>query len=113
MLVRFGNSNGGDQALFDAIPRRQSTRTDYDGSTVGSSDLNLLAASATIPEVDLVLTTERTQMDRLRDLVIAGNTAQIGDPAFIAELHLAAHLPPASGPVRPWRALHPPLQRLD
>jgi hypothetical protein len=36
--------------------------------------------------VDLVLITNRPQLDRLRDLIIAGNTAQIGDPAFIAEL---------------------------
>jgi hypothetical protein len=86
VLVRFGTGSGGEQALFDAIPRRQSTRADYDGSTVGASDLKLLAAAATIPGIDLVLITERPQMDRLRDLIIAGNTAQIGDPAFIAEL---------------------------
>ena len=41
VLVRFGNGNGGEQALFDAIPRRQSTRADYDGSSVGTSDLRL------------------------------------------------------------------------
>ncbi len=86
VLVRFGTGNGGEQALFDAIPQRQSTRADYDGSTIGASDLRLLSAAATIPGVDLVLITERPQMDRLRDLVIAGNTAQIGDPAFISEL---------------------------
>jgi hypothetical protein len=86
VLVRFGNGNGGEQALFDAIPRRQSTRADYDGSSVGASDLRLLAAAAAVPGVDLVLITNRPQLDRLRDLIIAGNTAQIGDPAFIAEL---------------------------
>lgn len=86
VLVRFGTGRGGEQALFDAIPRRQSTRADYDGSTVGASDLRLLAAAATIPGVDLVLITDRPQLDRLRDLITAGNTAQIGDPAFIAEL---------------------------
>jgi hypothetical protein len=88
VLVRFGNGNGngGEQALFDAIPRRQSTRADYDGSSVGAPDLRLLAAAAAVPGVDLALITERPQMDQLRDLVIAGNTAQIGDPAFIAEL---------------------------
>ena len=86
VLVRLGRGNGGEQALFDAIPHRQSTRTNYDGSSVGPSVLRLLAAAATIPGVDLVLTTERPQMDRLRDLVITGNTTQIGDPAFIAEL---------------------------
>ena len=86
VLVRFGTGKGGDQALFDAIPQRQSTRADYDGSSVGASDLRLLATAAAVPGVDLVLITERPQLDRLRDLIIAGNTAQIGDPAFIAEL---------------------------
>jgi hypothetical protein len=86
VLVRFGTGNGGEQALFDAIPRRQSTRADYDGSTVGAPDLRLLRAAAAVPGVDLVLITERPPMDQLRDLIIAGNTAQIGDPAFIAEL---------------------------
>ena len=86
VLVSFGTGNGGEQALFDAIPHRQSTRADYDGSTVGAPALNLLATAAAVPGVDVMLITERPQMDRLRDLVIAGNTAQIGDPAFIAEL---------------------------
>jgi hypothetical protein len=86
VMVRFGRGDGGDQALFDAIPQRQSTRADYDGSTLSPSDLRLLRAAATIAGVDLVLITERPQMDRLRDLIIAGNTAQIGDPAFVAEL---------------------------
>ena len=81
-----GHGSGGDQALFEAIPHRQSTRADYDGSAVGASDLAQLRAAAVVPGVDLVLITERPQMDRLRDLVIAGNTAQIGDPAFLAEL---------------------------
>jgi len=86
VLVRFGTGKGGDQTLFDAIPHRQSTRADYDGSSVGASDLRLLATAAAVPGVDLMLITERPQMDRLRDLIVAGNTAQIGDPAFITEL---------------------------
>jgi len=86
VLVSLGRGNGGEQALFDAIPRRQSTRADYDGSTVGASDLALLESAASVPGVDLALITDRPQLDQLRDLVIAGNTAQIGDPAFVAEL---------------------------
>jgi hypothetical protein len=85
VLVRFGGGSG-DPALFDAIPHRQSTRSDYDGSTVIASDLALLAATSAVPGVDLVLVTERAQMTRIGDLVVAGNTAQIGDPAFVAEL---------------------------
>lgn len=86
--VRFplGTGNGGDQALLEAIPHRQSTRAEYDGSSLRRSDLRQLKAAATVPGVDLVLVTERPPLQRLRDLVLAGNTTQIGDPAFVAEL---------------------------
>ncbi|MEA5442287.1 nitroreductase family protein [Cyanobium gracile UHCC 0281] len=83
---RFGTGNGNDQSLFEAIPQRQSTRADYDGSRVEASDLRQLRAAAAIPGVDLVLVSERTQLNQLRDLILAANTVQMGDPAFVAEL---------------------------
>jgi len=82
----FGTSTGDGAALFDAIPLRQSTRSDYNGSPVSPADLRLLEAAAAMPGIDLVLITERLQIDQLRDLVIAGNTAQMADPAFVTEL---------------------------
>jgi hypothetical protein len=39
-----------------------------------------------MPGINVVLTTERSGLDRLRDLVIAANTRQMADPAFINEL---------------------------
>ncbi len=86
--VRFhyGTGKGGDQALFEAIPRRQSTRADYDGSSVDAGDLRQLRAAAAVPGVALVLLSEPPPMARLRDLVLAANAAQMGDPAFVAEL---------------------------
>jgi hypothetical protein len=82
----FGTSLLDDRLLFDAIPKRQSTRGEYDGRPVNAGDLTALVNSAAMPGVDLVLITNRTQMDRVRDLVIAGNTAQMADPAFMREL---------------------------
>jgi len=73
-------------SLFDAIPRRQSTRADYDGRTVSAADLGMLAAAARVPGVDLVLITDRRQMNRVRDLVVRGNTVQLNDAAFLHEL---------------------------
>ncbi|TCM78083.1 Acg family FMN-binding oxidoreductase [Rhodovulum steppense] len=84
--VDLGTAQGGDAALFEAIPLRQSTRSDYDGSAVSAADLSQLAMSAAVPGVDLILISERAQIDQLRDLVIAGNTAQMADPAFVTEL---------------------------
>jgi hypothetical protein len=36
--------------------------------------------------VDLALITDRPMMDRIRDLVVAGNSAQLGDDGFVREL---------------------------
>ncbi|WP_353230525.1 Tat pathway signal protein [Novosphingobium sp.] len=72
--------------LFDAIPKRQSTRTDYDGRAVGTAELDMLARAAAVPGVDLVLLTDRIRIGHLRDLMVAGNSAQMADAAFVREL---------------------------
>lgn len=82
----YGPSTPVDTALFDAIPRRQSTRAEYDGRAVSSADLRSLASAGSIPGVDLELITDAPRRDRLRDLVVAGNDVQMRDPAFIREL---------------------------
>jgi hypothetical protein len=82
----FGTGATSGRTLFDAIPFRQSTRADYDGKAVSAADLQALAAAATVPGVDLVLITDSVQIDRVRDLVIAGNSAQMADTAFVREL---------------------------
>ena len=86
VVFAFGGGPTAGSALFDAIPRRQSTRADYDGRPVSAADLQTLAAAAAIPGVDLVLITDRPQIDRVRDLVVAGNSAQMADAAFVREL---------------------------
>ena len=87
-LVRFDFERGPTDrsALFEAIPKRQSTRADYDGRAVGTAELDMLAKAAAVPGVDLVLLTDRIRIDHLRDLVVAGNSAQMADPAFVREL---------------------------
>ena len=82
----FGTDATAGRTLFDAIPFRQSTRADYDGKTVSATDLQTMAATAMVPGVDLVLITDRAQIDRVRDLVIAGNSVQMADTAFVREL---------------------------
>jgi nitroreductase len=73
-------------ALFDAIVKRQSTRLEYDGRQASVADLHALSAAGLRPGVDLVLITDRPQLDRMRDLVVAANSAQLADPAFVREL---------------------------
>lgn len=82
----FGGTANQPATLFDAIPRRQSTRGVYDGRPVSVADLHRLAGAAEMVGVDLVLITDRPQIDRVRDLVLAGNSAQMADDAFVREL---------------------------
>lgn len=72
--------------LFDAIPKRQSTRAEYDQRVPAAAELDALTSAAAVAGVELLLITDRPQIDRIRDLVIAGNSAQLGDPAFVREL---------------------------
>lgn len=83
--LAYGTARSLDPTLFAAIPLRQSTRSEYDGRAVSPADLAILQAT-TLPGVDLALVTDRAAITRLGDLVVAANTAQMADPAFVAEL---------------------------
>lgn len=86
--IRYAFTSGtpGSAALSHAIARRQSTRALYDGRAVSAATLSRLAAAGDIAGVNLILLTERDRIDQVRDLVIAGNSAQMADPAFMREL---------------------------
>lgn len=81
-----GDGPESDPALIYGIIRRQSTRVEFDGTPVDADDLRTLANAAGMPGVDVCLITDRRDMERVRDLVVAGTTAQMGDPAFVREL---------------------------
>lgn len=72
--------------LFQAITKRQSTRAIYDGNLITSAMLNKLASTAQVPGVEIVLLTERSKINQLSNLVLAGNSAQMADPNFVQEL---------------------------
>lgn len=74
------------EALFAAIPARRSSRTLYDARPVANRQLETLRRAAELPGVRLVLLTDRLRLDQARDLIVAGNEAQMTDPAFMAEL---------------------------
>lgn len=86
VIFEFAKGPRVDTPLLAAITRRQSTRSEYDGRSVASADLRTLAAAAATPGVEFLLITERARIDRVRDLVIAGNSAQMADAAFMGEL---------------------------
>lgn len=75
-----------DDALYRAIPLRQSTRSTYDGRPVPTDQLKLLHAAATIEGVSLLLITDSRKREAVLELVVNGNTAQMDDPRFVHEL---------------------------
>ena len=86
IAFRFRSGKPIQSALFTAMPHRQSTRGDYDGKPISTADLRTLATAAELPGVQTILITERRGIDRVRDLVLAGNTTQMSDVAFTREL---------------------------
>ncbi len=72
--------------LADAIFQRQCTRADYDGRPLPSEVLRTLEQAGAVDGVELRLMTERTQMEAVLEYVTAGNSAQMHDQAFVAEL---------------------------
>jgi hypothetical protein len=72
--------------LFDAIPRRQSTRAVYDGRSVPPEHLRLLEAAGNSEGVRMLLFTERKQREEILSYLVAGNNAQMDDVAFVEEL---------------------------
>ncbi|MER2555062.1 MAG: Tat pathway signal protein [Thauera sp.] len=72
--------------LFEAIPRRQSTRTEFDARPLALDELKLLEAAGTGKGVLVQLLTEARAMEEVLGFVVEGNTAQMRDPAFVREL---------------------------
>jgi hypothetical protein len=72
--------------LFEAIPRRQSTRGAFDGKPLANDELRLLESAGTGNGVRIHLLTDKQAMENVLDFVVQGNTAQMRDPAFVREL---------------------------
>lgn len=85
---RYAYARGAPQPdpLLAAIAERQSTRGLYDGRAIAAGEMEVLRRAGEMEGVRLVLIDDRARIDQVRDLVIAGNDAQMRDPAFRAEL---------------------------
>lgn len=75
-----------DSPLFQAITERQCTRADYDGKQVPSEQLSVLEAAAQDEDVAAMVFTGKRDLETILEYVVAGNTAQMNDKAFITEL---------------------------
>jgi len=75
-----------DSALFQAIPERQCTRAPYDSKSVPTQQLAELESTAQDEDVSVRVFTDHNEMEMILDYVIAGNSAQMNDEAFVHEL---------------------------
>ncbi|SMX46355.1 Acg family FMN-binding oxidoreductase [Actibacterium lipolyticum] len=74
------------QRLIAAIPERQSTRGMYDGTALTTQEAARLIIAAQQHETQAIFISEPGPVAKLTDLVVAGNSDQIADPAFVREL---------------------------
>lgn len=84
--ISLTNSVPERSSLADAIFQRQCTRADYDGRPLPREVLQAMEHAGAANGVELRLMTERAQTETVLEYVTAGNSAQMRDPAFVAEL---------------------------
>ncbi|RPH59550.1 MAG: twin-arginine translocation signal domain-containing protein [Chloroflexi bacterium] len=84
--VRLTPDSAQGSDLFDAIPRRQNTRSEYDGQPVETAVLDQLLALPLEPGVTLRFITHPAEMETTLEYVNRGNLSQYADTAFIDEL---------------------------
>lgn len=72
--------------LFDAIPVRQNTRSEYDGHPLQTDQLDQLNALALEPGVTLNFVTRSADLETVVEYVNQGNLSQYADKPFVDEL---------------------------
>jgi hypothetical protein len=72
--------------LFDAIPTRQNTRSEYDGRPVKGANVDQVQAVPLEPGIALRLVTDPIELNTVLEYVSQGNLSQFADRAFMAEL---------------------------
>jgi hypothetical protein len=72
--------------LYEAIPKRHTSRTEYDGSSLEASEMELLRQAGEGNGVHMVMLTEKPDLDTVAEYVAKSCTAQMLDNNFIKEL---------------------------
>ncbi len=71
---------------FEAIPQRQCTRSEYDGTPLSASELRQLQAAAQTPGGDAIMFNAEQPISDVAEFVATGSDAQVRNPEFVAEL---------------------------
>ena len=87
-LIHIGLTIDTPQAgpLFNAIPLRQNTRSEYDGQAIKSADLDQVQALSLEPGIGLRFVTTPSDLKTILAYVNQGNLVQYADRAFVDEL---------------------------
>jgi len=72
--------------LFDAIPKRQCSRTTYDGTEINAHELQQLEKVGSGDGVSLMFLTGEAKLKGVAEYVTDGNIAQMSDSAWVNEL---------------------------
>ncbi|SHF64200.1 Nitroreductase [Kaistia soli DSM 19436] len=86
VVFEFATAPPAASPLFAAITQRRSTRAPFDGKPLAPDVIQRLVESAAIPGVRLITLSEPAKIAAVADRIIAGNTIQMTDTAFRAEL---------------------------
>lgn len=85
-VISLEKSQAQSSPAFEAIARRQSTRAPFDPAPIPVEDLQAMENAIAKPGVHARFLTARADLDRLKDFVVQGNTAQCRNSAFVDEL---------------------------
>lgn len=72
--------------LFLAIPKRQCTRASYDGTKASPQQLKTLETITQDTGISSQIFVDKTDLEAILEFVVAGNTDQMQDQAFVKEL---------------------------
>lgn len=84
--IDFEEATAAQSALFEAIPLRQCSRSEYDGVPLSAEVLELLQVAGQGDGVSVLLMTDADQKALVADYVAKGNDAQFADPEWAREL---------------------------
>jgi hypothetical protein len=84
--VDFEPANPRRSSLFDAIPHRQCSRSEYDGTVLTAEQLHMLEAAGEGNGVSVMLIADKQRIERVTEYVVAGNSAQFADRQWRDEL---------------------------
>ncbi|AOP36315.1 hypothetical protein A0128_20040 [Leptospira tipperaryensis] len=85
VILKKGISNK-NETLFRAIPLRQSTRNEYDGKSLSSSEFKKLESTPKSKTIHNLVFTDKKQIEPLIEYIKEGDQIQISDPAYYKEL---------------------------